>query len=729
MSYIGLGADDPSGDILQKLKSSKIFADAAGVDTKNLPPLLVKANAAAEKYLGVGADEAKKRAFEFLYLQTQKSLSEVFQTAAGKTVTKLVTSGADVAGYVQGIRNEIKPGQKIDPSGITNISSMSGKILGTLTDLVKGLGWIDGKIQNEIMEWSNVAVGCAASFQMGPVAGAAMCGLQVLGKLIPALSKTDSMPDVDSPRSIFVPTQGQLLIAAADAERLASVLKYKYGLTSYKTIYDNITQQLDSAGVYDHPDSGTVNEHSFFTDSRYPAINESPQRPRAAVDLRVALAALRFQGKDSPGPDSGGGMSGTPWGSTRFTLSTIASSGEGGLIGDTNTSRAISSRYIYDHDVPVQAIDAGYNRWVLIDDSKSAKNAMGLDAFKRVHELINFFAALTYHEFETGDKTAFQYVPGAGVTLPVRLYAVDDTLGDGCRHDWYDTEGCKQYGEQCWTSGERCGVRTNHCADDFRQMIINKDECAMRQLGSIRLMAALSYMHLVWMRALNPTTTMALPSHDMIGNLASVSDPAIQMNVPADVFTVNGTVAVANGQKVTIPVSKGYPSRTVGDCLQSMRIKKNIVDNLSKQAEQAAKIDNMIVESVSTNVLQQFQAGTKTAVVTGAGADALQQMIKSGALKLETLYASRKKCRDDGGAWSEAGMACTVDAYGNLTNCVPATSSTLKTYNCVPQGTPGSVSITDSMLASLPGGSGSSILPLIAIAGAGFLLMQLLKKK
>lgn len=424
-------------------------------------------------------------------------------------------------------------------------------------------------------------------------------------------------------------------------------------------------------------------------------------------------------------------MSGTPWGSTRFTLSTIASSGAGGLIGDTKTSRSISSRYIYDHDVPVQAIDAGYNRWVLIDDSKSAKNAMGLDAFKRVHELINFFAALTYHEFETGDKTAFQYVPGSGVTLPVRLYAVDDTGGDGCRHDWYDTEDCKQYGNQCWTSGERCGVRTNQCAYDFRQMIINKDECAMRQLGSIRLMAALSYMHLVWMRALNPTTTMALPSHDMIGNLASVSDPAIQMNVPVDVFTVNGTVAIANGQKVTIPVSKGYPARTVGDVLQSMRIKKNIVDTLSKQAEQAAKIDNMIVESVSSNVLQQFQAGTKTAVI-GAGSDAVQQMIKSGALKIDTLYAYRKKCRDDGGAWSEAGMTCAVASSGVLTNCVPATASTstLKVYNCVPKGTPGSTPITDSMLASLPGGGGSSsILPLIAIAGAGLLLMQLLKKK
>jgi hypothetical protein len=119
------------------------------------------------------------------------------------------------------------------------------------------------------------------------------------------------------------------------------------------------------------------------------------------------------------------------------------------------------------------------------------------------------------------------------------------------------------------------------------------------------------------------------------------------------------------------------------------------------------------------------------AMKTVAGRDAsLEDVIRSGALKLETLYAAKRKCMKAGGAWYEGGAACDVNpTTKKLEMCRAPTSKDYKTYTCVPSGTPGSAPITENSLKEEPGaptatlGAGT----ILAVAGAGLLLMKFFK--
>lgn len=727
MAYVGAFGEDLTGieSMLRAQYGESIENIAKNIDTKHLPQILKNAEAYANQYLGVNADKAKKQVFEYLYLQSVSAANKLLQTTAGKFVSNIGGAGFDISGQISVISDRLSSKEPMDTSGVVDMASAGKKIVGSLVGLGLTAGVLDKKLGAEIMAWTDVAMGCAAaaSALSNPYVAAGACALQFVSRLIKTIGKTDDAPPEKYPRAIFVPSKAQMLFAATDAERLAAVLKYKYGVQSYAQLLSRITGYTD---VINAPD-GTINEAEYFTFAKYPAVG-STSAPLTGVDLRVALALMRFNGQDSPGKDAGvnvpageklghatavmTGDGRNPWTATRHALSRIAATGEGGKVNRGTYDRDLSSSYIYDHDVCVQVVDVGANWW---KHYKEQRNAFGLDAFKRVHELINFFSAITKRELSLGQKAILQYVPGQ-YELPVRLYAVNDQGGGGCRHDFYDTENCEAYGKQCITSLERCNLGTNECNKWYNQVFDSSrsdHDCAVRQLGALRLMAAFSFMQYAYMHSY--AEGLAIKSRDMVAALPNITDPSVHLNLPVEINYQH-----SDGAR--------WP-RTTAEILSSIKAKASEVAAIKKMAESASKADQNIIANVSTNVLQQFYSGTKTAQIT-AGQDPMQQLIQSGALQLQTLYDSRKKCRDDGGAWSEAGMACIVDANGKLSNCtsLPSSDNTTRRYYCVPSGTPGSVPITNAMLSSLPGSGGSSLLPIIAIAGAGFLLMQLMKK-
>ena len=94
------------------------------------------------------------------------------------------------------------------------------------------------------------------------------------------------------------------------------------------------------------------------------------------------------------------------------------------------------------------------------------------------------------------------------------------------------------------------------------------------------------------------------------------------------------------------------------------------------------------IAEVNESLMKAFTEVTAQAV--DASTDPVQQMVRSGALKVELLSDVKDRCQRAGGWWSD-------------------------TKGCVPAGTAGASPI------------GGSVLPILAIAGAGLLLMRFLK--
>jgi len=516
--------------------SSLLDRVAAGIDTKHVPDAFKRANGLVKKYAGTDlADtKTKRRMLEFFYLQARSGLSGILQNEYAKAATSAVATGMQVGGYVKNIVEKFKTDEPIDSSGITDIAGMSHKITGSLVGFLRNVGAIDAKLAGDINAWSAVAVGCASAVgAIGPYAGAASCALQFANRLITQLSRETPKPA--GPAAIFVPTKEQVFVAATDAIRLASILRYQYRIPSWAQLYNN--------NIY--PGDAQDPASKFLRAGSYPTLDE--KLPLVAVDMRTALAIMRFNGFDAPGSTTlmppqlssvvHGDQHGTgnPWLSTRHILYKIGSNELAGDCGRGTYDREIYDSYVWDHDVDVQCIDFGAKLYKQFPQTAR----VGLDAFKRVYELINFFTALTIQELQTGQKIINVYTNPVSARLPVRLYAVSDEGGTDCRDDFYDEEcqAAHKYGSRCWTSLNRCHIPTNDCYNEkvgLHAKMMQGDMCALRQVGAIRLMAAFSYLHMSYMRG--HSMGQALPNRDILASLAPENDPGVATQLPVKIY-------------------------------------------------------------------------------------------------------------------------------------------------------------------------------------------------
>lgn len=592
---------------------SKILDRAAqGIDTKNLPGALKSADALAQKYLGVGADKAKARLLQFLYLQARSQISGLLQNAVLKAGAAAVTTGTQVAGYVTEIQTKFKTGEPLDASGVADVASLSNKIVGSIVGFLKTVGALDSKVSGQIMEWSNVAMGCAAAVgAIGPYAGAASCALQFVGQLVDTLAQKDDYPAGKA--AIFVPSDEQILVAAADAMRLAAILRYQYRVPSYASLYNaNILQN----------DPGDPNARYLQADY-YPSLNS--KEPMTAVDMRVALAMLRFDGPDAVPPAGAGGATSNGWLTTRHVLSIIGRGGYActGNCGRGTYDRAIEDTYLNDHDVDVMCIDYAVD--TMLASSPQYTRAWGLDAFKRAYELINFFAALTVYEIRSGVRIIQTYTSPA-YDLPVRLYAVADSGGHDCRHDFFDYD-CAPYGKKCWTSLNRCLIPTEQCKSELvglqTQLESSDNVCALRQVGAIRLMAAFSYLHMAYMKGYSFGT--ALDTRDIIAGLAPESDPAIGVQLPVKI----------------------YDKAWVATILSRMEARAKEIKTLNDIALAAAKQDHLVA-TLSSAAAAAFQAPTTTASGYSAKTDPGVAFI-TGSSQLKATLPTTPWHDDSGG--------------------------------------------------------------------------------
>jgi hypothetical protein len=197
--------------------------------------------------------------------------------------------------------------------------------------------------------------------------------------------------------------------------------------------------------------------------------------------------------------------------------------------------------------------------------------------------------------------------------------------------------------------------------------------CAIREIAMIRLMAAASYIQMIYKWGRKPGTNN---QEDMIANLDSMTNdiPGHLLRLP-----INPRSKLQSDGKLVTPSPAQLKAQLYA--LNDKYLK------LQAKARQKAQTDQIV--EISESLMKAFTTVTAQAIDTST--DPVQQMIRSGELKVELLSTTKERCRKAGGWWSD-------------------------TKGCVPAGTAG---------ASPLGGGG--VLPILAIAGAGLLLMKLLK--
>lgn len=443
-------------------------------------------------------DDLKKAAYQYAYVGATSLINAAKENKIVDASLKIGDLGYETSQRVQKIIEKFKGSQKIDASGIADIAQLSYKSIESIVNFTQAMGFLDSKVTNEVLGWTGIAGTCAASIAANPYLGVVSCAASTVLKFLDTLT---SFGDKSSGpvKAIFVPEGEQSVVIPVDAMRLAYLLRYIYGVPSYKSIYDRISY-YSAIGGSDWP---------------YPSEREPP----TAVDLRVILAGMmtKVAGK--------GEYDRRCFDVTEVILRQIERDLPSGYANRGLGDRDIDETLINDHDICVDIIRRGSDMslirpnklgiepttfpsnpssagtgWALIgaiadiDDTAGYTSFHdGMHSFLRTYELIQFFSGIILYELKYNKQALDAFL---GQALPVRLNAVCDS-GHDCRVDWADDySGPNLFGKKCWTTLERC-VGDNEC-HRLPELVGKGDICAIEQLASIRLMAAFSYINMIY---------------------------------------------------------------------------------------------------------------------------------------------------------------------------------------------------------------------------------------
>jgi len=233
--------------------------------------------------------------------------------------------------------------------------------------------------------------------------------------------------------------------------------------------------------------------------------------------------------------------------------------------------------------------------------------------------------------------------------------------------------------------------------------------CAIREVGLIRLMAAASYLQMMYKWGTKPGYSKG---EDMIANLDNVggSTPGYILRMP-----INPRSKIVNNKMITPSVAQ----------LKGQLIARSArMTQLQAHAKAQAEADKKPSVQVSQSVIDQFKAAATMSPTQRAITSSIPDAFKSGTITFAKAVDNQLKCKNSGGEWFPGGAACDVPkGGGSIYNCrAPGPTDVMK-YYCVPAGTPGASSISETGEVS----KGPSVGTILTIAGAGLLLMRLLK--
>lgn len=522
-SYDGFGATPPAWETIVRSAGGGSVLDAAKKHAAKIP----------EKY--------RKVAFTFAYVKAREAYEKIRKDPTVQQVIKIGDAAAVVGqktvDTVAAVRKMIsgRGGFTHDASGMADASKMVHGVVSSIGNLVETID--PGSDAAKAFGWATTISACGVSIAAGSMAGpagtiggAVTCGVTVMMKFISGLSKDPRVPNTQ-PKAMFMPNEEQTPLISLDATRLASVLKYHYGVNSYREMYTKAGFEPGGAAIMNYR-AGYLSSQLF---PPRPAIvngqfKSSSQAPPAhdmytILGLMLGVQKLKDQLKE---PES-------------FETDLIAKLRS--QSGQEPEGEELETRYANQHDVNVAAIETG--AWVakqLIErygvtssydeggqEFATAKEfghggwGYRLDQtlpWMMVDELLNFFTAVTVRELKDGAKPHIAYL---ATGLPVKLLVAHDTDRRGM--SW--TQGQFQ-SKHCWTNLYRAGIA--NCRD-LIDKVPGMNFRVIKEFAAIRLMAAFSYMHMNYMWTAHTPTGQQT---DLIASVPPVnpSDPVAHLQIP-----------------------------------------------------------------------------------------------------------------------------------------------------------------------------------------------------
>ena len=502
MSYAGLGATDEIG----------------------------KLNAAVKRNVAGGGRQARLEAVGFTL--TTRSVDDLVtkfrKTKAGQVV---FSSGQAVTNLGKAIK-QIKSG-KMDASGIANVAQNGFAMFENIAAIVS-MG--NTKAAAEISKWAKVGVNCSAGIVAAGPWGGLTCGLQVLSNFLDYVFGGEHKEDWKTPRTIFVPDRLSVPLIAADASRLASVLKYYYGVESYQQLYQRLLGHEEFLWLYGSESAGGYPDVPKMDAEGRVVAQDDTSLP--GHNLRTILQIL------SLGMGASAALN-----NVRDGLAAVAGWRHGSF---DPPGRGLYRRYEWDQDINHHAIgtaaywgrmasaasqDLRVNAVVMASGDTEGWNRQSLGggratfdarSFIIVDELINFFGAVTRREVTTEGVQGARSIAdryGFGSHTPTKhLYvSLQDRRGES------ENVGTS-YSKRCWTNLQRS---TGHNCS-LQSKVGAADNAALRDFGTVRLMAAFSFLHQSYLWSsryadrrwkLDPIRIIAKPTGTAIDELLTPVDP------------------------------------------------------------------------------------------------------------------------------------------------------------------------------------------------------------
>lgn len=516
----------------------------------------------ANEALAGGYEAGKAAIYEYAYAQARDVLWQVSQSEIGKQITSVGNATYQAGAAAAKVLDIIKGG-KLDSNGVVDVMKNTEVMVGAFAQVATIFG-ANPDVVAQIQGWTSVAVGCAGAMTAPPltvVACAAQVVIQALSSII-GLGGGFTEAPAGEPRAVFspafnasavspdAPTQATLL--QVDASRLASVLRYQYGIPSFAVLARKLAEvemfewwreypprPVSGGTMAQNPPVGMDMMSWLVCLDRHDDAEVSHANIRCCLDYLSVLRA-------APAPFMGvirtveSGLDGEELvgrtadrGDVNVALIELGAWVARGAIAATGKPLWLAH---VNHTDRYAGIVGGAN-WELGLPAGPGPRDVMLDfyPFLVADELLNYFTAVSFLDYtRTGcanpEASPVEVLYRSSGGLPLRFYeALDSKNRRYSGYCWTSlTKARRAINPPCYAKAVSCATTPSDAQRDLGFLCLQGNPDAMKELAFVRLLCAASllYMHKEW-GGLSPEAdgVAALPS-------ISTDDPLWRIRAP-----------------------------------------------------------------------------------------------------------------------------------------------------------------------------------------------------
>jgi hypothetical protein len=589
---------------------------------KNPQAALMQARLFASQF---SKDDVEQAAYNIFYNQARGGVEMLASYAQAVPVFGTLaeigrTTGAAVGGMSKWIDRVEKKG--VDAAGIQDAANVANRTLVGISRVAQAFGTSSEGVMSEITSYLTLAVGCTAAIAAGAATGpwgAAAGAVGCFGMALAQLFKK-APPEPFGMNAVFTPTPLWGQLAARDAQRLAMLLRYVYGVRSTEQLIKGYTTIVGRDIRTGHKNDGLCLELGC-----YPKEGSNTPFPGFNWEMIVQMSRVIHGDMENLDCDGSAG-SGIAGGSAAKTACPF--------LPDWSWCAGPQSEFDDKGCPKPRGLDVS----AMVRSSERVLHRGALNTARKrasvtVLEWLNFFGAMcaaspreeVANEKE-GTTTLAELLSGS--TMPVRFKNAK-------------APGGRPYSENRWTNA----------GDWFRGYMSETASLQTREqqlaAGAIRLSAAFSYLVLQYHRGKNVFADADGSSNyiwqmtvgkDMIASLPDLpGDASSQLRLPVDPrATVNGLPSIAV---------------LAGEITRRRRRLEEIEDRARKQGKlaggDAANADAAKVVSVAgefqKRLLEQQYMSSSTIAMRSVVDNPIAAAVESGRLKLELTTPEQRE--------------------------------------------------------------------------------------